>query len=486
MEALWTPGEVGKVDIPPGLVLSYVAEQGKQGSIEWGKGDACEKKSCHGMQKAKVKMDLLLALRQLKDAGESRPFFFRRRVGGADGDSRADPGKEIIADFPSLFDWPSNAVTLVTQFTVGRLPRFERTLREWDGPVSFTIYLTDAIDIVKLEKYLVSSPTILERWQTFALTIVKPDYSVSQEALTLRLRYPINKLRNLALVLAPTHYVLNVDVDFVPSPNMHHLLQSRGVPLIRHGLAGTSSSPTLRRTAIAISAFALSPSYTGEYPSTPSSLAAALYASPPLATLTDPNAGHGPSLPSLLFHLPFLSSPPRPPLPPTQATWSYSITYEPQWEPYYLLHRASHPLYDERFTDQGGDKQSHALVLNALGYEFRMLRDVWFMHPPKGVKVVVASDSEESEEEEDGDEWPSARLIDPEQEERGDDKDHDPSHFNSVAQRDQRRFRYFQDWLPEVQEVWGANVRWPRGAGAREVARGRNFGRGRAGTVFGI
>lgn len=392
----------------------------------------------------------------------------------------------LVLEVPSIHVWPSDAVTLVTQFSISRLARFERTLREWHGPLSIAIYLTDEADISTLISYL--TPTTLERWNKVAVTVVKPDYSISQEALTLRLRYPINRLRNLALSLAPTPYVLVTDADFVPSPHMHSILQTRGVPLIAHSPTTLSSqSPTLHRTAIVISAFALTSSFPSgaAYPSTPSELSSALSSNPPLATLTDPNAGHGPSSPSLLFSLSPVSSLTS----PTDPSWSFPICYEPQWEPYYLLHRASHPLYDERFTDQGGDKQSHALLLNALGYEFRALRGVWFMHPPKGGSGVGGGKTEgetvAGEEDEIDEAWPSARLVDPELEERGEEEDHDPTHFNARAQKDGRRFRYFQDFLPEMEQAWGANVRWPRGCGAGEVANGRSFGRARLGSVFG-
>lgn len=396
----------------------------------------------------------------------------------------------MVLEVPSTYAWPSDAVTLVTQFSISRLARFERTLREWHGPISIAIYLTDEEDLALLEAYL--TPSTLERWSQLAITVVTPNYSISQEALITRLRYPINRLRNLALALAPTSYTLVTDADFVPSPHMHSILQSRGVPLIAESrTTPPSQSPTLRRTAIVISAFALSPLYppSSPYPSTRAELASALLSTPPLASLTDPNAGHGPSSPSLLFSLSPLSSSTH--LDP--PTWSFPICYEPQWEPYYLLHRASHPLYDERFTDQGGDKQSHALLLNALGYEFRALRDVWFMHPPKGGTMVggAAGDGQQGEIDE---AWPSARLVDPEMEERGmaegaegeEDHDHDPTHFNSRAQRDERRFRYFQDYLPEMERTWGLNVRWPRGCGAAQVASGRSFGRARLGAVFGV
>ena len=317
------------------------------------------------------------------------------------------------------------------------------------------------------------SPERSEKWNDVALTIVKPDYSINETALLDRLRYPINRLRNLALDLAPSPYVLVIDVDFVPSPNMHTLLSTRAIPLLIHPSTRNSLSPTLKRTAIVIPTFALTPSFNGTYPSSLSDLASLVIADPPLATLTDANAGHGPTSPSLLFA--HLSSLPRN---STSAevdhSHSYEICYEPQYEPYYVLAKSSHPLYDERFTDQGGDKQAHALLLNALGYSFHVMRDVWVLHPPKTNK----------EEEE----WPAARLIShdgkAEREEEG--LERDGEHFNLGAQRDETRFRYFQNFLPEMEKIWGKSIRWPRGCSARMAAGGRSGKTGIDSTPFGL
>ncbi|GJN89587.1 hypothetical protein Rhopal_002574-T1 [Rhodotorula paludigena] len=372
-------------------------------------------------------------------------------------------------------------ITLVTQLSVSRLDRFERMLQAWDGPISAAVYLVDESDISFLEAYF-SSTALSAAWQRVALVIVKPSYSINETALLTRLRYPINRLRNLAMAQAPSPYTLVIDVDFVPSPHMHSMLSTRAVPLIERPSSRNARSPTLRRTAIVIPTFALSTSFEGPYPNTTADLEALFTSTPPLATLTDANAGHGPTLPSHLFSQ--APSPSR--FGAVDPAASYEICFEPQWEPYYLLARASHPLYDERFTDQGGDKQSHSLLLNALGYDFRVLRDVWVLHPPKTDRKA--------------EEWPAARLVQrggrPERSEadrQGDEDaaaagevdDDDGEHFNLAAQRDETRFRYFQDFLPEMERVWGANVRWPRGCDARVVGR-RTFGRAQARSIFGF
>lgn len=383
--------------------------------------------------------------------------------------SSVDHNRELVLTVPTLYSWsPTGDITLVTQFSISRLSRFERTLAAWDGPMSIAIYLTDHEDIHVLEEHL-SVPENRRRWKKVAVAVVKPSYA--PESLVGRLRYPINRLRNLALALAPTRFTLVIDADFLPSPHMHSHLQNHALPLF-----GATDSSNLHRTAVIISAFALSSSYpiTQPYPSTLSSLSAAIRSGQ--ATLTDRNAGHGPSLPSL-----FLASP------HSSHFSTLEICYEPQYEPYYLLHTPSHLLYDERFTDQGGDKQSHALTLNALGYRFFGLRGAWVMHPPKSSpsstpsrEELVGSDGTRFRrlEEEIDESWPSARLAEAEE--------LDSAHFNAHAQRDEQRYRYFQDFLPEVEKLFGWNVRFPRGCGAGQVASGRMFGRARANSAFGL
>ncbi|KAM0788786.1 hypothetical protein ACM66B_002875 [Microbotryomycetes sp. NB124-2] len=463
-QPLWS-SPLEHVDLPLGAQLSLYSEQSlNQPVVNMLRGDTCTPSSCSEARYGRLGMNVTLGLDQL---------------------ANAVPSDELQLAWPIGNRWRSDAITLVTQLSISRLARFERILANWDGPVSVSIYLTDETDVHALRSHL-KSHAATERWQDVSLTVVKPDYTVSEQALLKRLRYPINKLRNIALKAAATSFVLVVDADFVPSPVMHEVLRTRAVPTIRHAHRA-SGSPTMLKTAIAVSAFTLTADHTGPFPSNTAELSDALNARPPGAQLTDRNAGHGPSMPSLLLATSPFASPSF--TIPTRPWWSYSVCFEPQWEPYYMMHRASHPLYDERFSDQGGDKQSHALLLNALGFEFRVLRDVWFMHPPKssgsGVRDSTSKVSISSAEPEVVDEvderWPSARLVDPDQ-----SLEHDGAHFNFHAQKDERRFRYFQDFLPEMSRAWGGDFRWPRGCDARTVARGRMFGKAGASAVFGL
>ncbi|KDE09047.1 hypothetical protein MVLG_00765 [Microbotryum lychnidis-dioicae p1A1 Lamole] len=281
-ELAWSErGPIRRIEMPFGTRMTFVNSRGLNKTIESNLGDGCEEGSCEGLRRFTVTQDELLALRQL---------------------GKFDSSTRKVVRLPSMFASRLEDITLVTQLSVTRLERFTQTLRIWDAPISLTIYLTEPSDGEILSTFITNLDDELRAaWSKLSLTLVRPSYSTSREALIRRLRYPINELRNHALRLAPTSYLLVLDADFIPSPMMHHHLQVR-VPSLMSHRSETVGSPTQSRQALVISAFALAPSVK-KIPKSFATLYEMLYAmNPPSAYLTDPNAGHGPSLPSLLFH----------------------------------------------------------------------------------------------------------------------------------------------------------------------------------------
>ncbi|GAA5866428.1 hypothetical protein JCM3774_004680 [Rhodotorula dairenensis] len=484
-EPLWESSAVAELDLPPAGVFHFRRRDGSGGRLTAANVSLCHTGACSGWSGMRFDVNLEAGLEHLQ---------------------QSDPASEMLVRLPTVDAPLAGSVTLVTQLSVSRLPRFDRLLDAWNGPVSATVYLVDEDDLEPLSSYLrnLSSPASARpTWSRLTLTILKPSYATDESSMLARLRYPINRLRNLAIEAAASPYILVIDVDFVPSPGMHDNLVRHAIPLIENPYSNSNAaSPTLRRTAVVIPTFALALGFEGEMPTTMDRLEELYGSEPQLAMLTDPNSGHGPTSPARLFHQwrSASSSSQKQQSRRGSSDASYEVCYEPQWEPYYVLHRASHPYYDERFTDQGGDKQSHALVLNALGYSFRVLvgdgagGGVWVMHPPK---TDLASEA-----------WPAARLGAERARAEGTDHaidagdrisateagekglvepDSEREHFNFAAQRDQTRFRYFQDFLPEMERVWGKwTARWPRGCSVELVAAGRFFGRARPRSVFGL
>ncbi|KAI8090323.1 glycosyl-transferase for dystroglycan-domain-containing protein [Gilbertella persicaria] len=110
---------------------------------------------------------------------------------------------------------------------------------------------------------------------------------------------------------------------------------------------------------------------------------------------------------------------------------AYEVCYESQWEPYYVVHRSA-PLYDARFRNQGGDKQSHALHLNAEGYRFMVLRQVFMVHKDHSTFV-----------------WPNGGF--------------------ERSQKATTNWNYFVGFMQEIEGIYGKSARWPRGCSANSI-----------------
>ena len=98
-------------------------------------------------------------------------------------------------------------ITLVTQTTRNKVRHLERALETWGGPVSVAFYAYDAEQLAFFSSYSCADCTI----------------SVVYGGL-LQQAYPINLLRNVALVAAATNLAFVFDTDFLPSPGLHDAL----------------------------------------------------------------------------------------------------------------------------------------------------------------------------------------------------------------------------------------------------------------------
>lgn len=103
---------------------------------------------------------------------------------------------------PAAYD-----VTLVTFGTVDRLNTLHKTLKTWDGLIYVSIYVRKNSELGNIDKFIKSSQHVRERL-TVHLLWASPE---SDE------QFPVNALRNLALVGVPTTHFLYADIDFIPS-----------------------------------------------------------------------------------------------------------------------------------------------------------------------------------------------------------------------------------------------------------------------------
>ncbi|CAG8552450.1 11385_t:CDS:2 [Racocetra persica] len=359
------------IQVPMGMSVVLVT-QDKRLTIPLGFTNCTAQEFCNLVARLDISADLRLALEQIAKI-------------------------KVIHHHRSKLHFLNNDVTLITQFSVNRLERFEQALASWPGPVSVVIYLTNPHDIHTLIDYFKMDKNIY-LYNRVSLTIIKPDYSTDYY-----LKYPINKLRNIGIKTAPTDYIFVMDADFVPTSQLYHIATSTLIPLLLQ-----SPYPT----AFVVPCVALLETYRGKFPNTIPELQSLFRQG--IAYITDPNVGHGPTGTNIfLAHQLYTTLP------------YYEVCYESQWEPYYIISKNA-PLYDERFRNQGGDKQQHAFSLNALGYRFFVLKEHFIYHKDHP-KI----------------DWPDGGLR------RG--------------QLSKDQFNYFQHYIPEMQKIFGINVRWPRG-----------------------
>ena len=106
-------------------------------------------------------------------------------------------------------------VTLVTQLSFDRIYMIEKIIKQWDGPISFAIYLSDT-EVQSLEAKLKEIEELNIR-NNIEIHLVYSDDSIL---------YPMNRLRNIALRYVSTDYVYNLDVDLVPVADAYSTLEN--------------------------------------------------------------------------------------------------------------------------------------------------------------------------------------------------------------------------------------------------------------------
>lgn len=325
----------------------------------------------------------------------------------------------------------------ITHLTVDRLPRLVSLLDSWDGPVVTAIYFALPDDVQLFEQTLATEDgeRLADRLTGI---LVKADFGVGSEVD--RLRYPINRLRNLALRQSAAQFVFVTDVDFVPSAGLASLLRDRAAPFLAQAPA---------KSAIAVPCFIPRDGLGGKQALT-RSLADLLISGD--VRLPDANAGHGPFLTAW-------SSRPKATL--------FELVYESQFEPYLVVGRDECQPYDERFSDQGGDKQSHLMRLNAGGWRFWGMSGAWVVHLPRNDMT---------------DTW----LLDRHLRALGGKSSEQLSRHFSTAQTDENRFRLFEDFVPELATAAGHAFRWPHAPPGVHLNLGRSFGRPWTSASFGL
>jgi hypothetical protein len=242
-----------------------------------------------------------------------------------------------------------NAVTLVTQCSVDRMPQLEAQARGWNGPMSVAIYVqepeTDLPAIAALHERLIATCSSLSMEITLvhSLPDAAGDGGGGEEFSEYDRLYPINTLRNIATDHARTDLLFLLDVDFVPCRKLKKLISTE---LWTKAVGSRARAGELT----VIPAFEITPDVA--MPSEQAEVLAQVAAGSAEAFHVGRfPAGHQPTDFNRW----------------ASATARYEVDYRECFEPYVIGSRSSLPRYDERFKGYGMNKVQHLYACHSRG-----------------------------------------------------------------------------------------------------------------------
>ncbi|CAH8501160.1 unnamed protein product [Heterobilharzia americana] len=239
-----------------------------------------------------------------------------------------------------------NHVSLVSQLTFDRLHRLEELSMKWLGPISLALYLTDREATLLVE--FVTNSKILQNRTNIGYHIVYVDGKF----------YPINTLRNIAIRYSITEFIFHIDIDFIPQANM---IQRAETSILEHLIQNNKS----QNICLVVPAFETFKNHLS-LPETKENLLKSWEIGEILPFRHEIwSAGH---------------------MSTNYSHWkSVNMNYEVQWsadyEPYVIISRYA-VNFDESFIGFGWNKASYIMALDALGYKFIVLANVFLIHLP--------------------------------------------------------------------------------------------------------
>ncbi|XP_046841650.1 LARGE xylosyl- and glucuronyltransferase 2-like isoform X2 [Xenia sp. Carnegie-2017] len=240
-------------------------------------------------------------------------------------------------------------VTLVAQLSMDRLQMIEAIFKQWSGPISFALYLSDAearqfLDYAQFSYVLNSRKNV-----AYHLVFKEGTF------------YPVNALRNVALSQVKTPYVFLCDIDFLPVTSLYDYLRK----MIRQ--------TDMNKKALVVPAFETL-RYKMSVPKTKAEL------------LSKMDEG---LLYTFRYHVW-----PKGHAPTNYGKWRtaikpYKALWEEDFEPYIVV-KKDVEKYDSRFIGFGWNKVSHIMELAVQGYEFFVLPNAFIVHLPHGPSFDIA------------------------------------------------------------------------------------------------
>lgn len=233
-------------------------------------------------------------------------------------------------------------ITLLAHLSMDRLQILESLAQHWEGPMSISLYASDA-EAQQFSRYS-SKSDVLSKRGNIGVHIVYKDGDL----------YPVNYLRNIALEQVQTTYVFLSDIDFLPMTGLYAYLRN------------IVSATDLQKKAVVVPAFEAF-QYKFNFPPTKEILINMLD-SGKLDTFRQNvwPAGHAPT------NFDKWKS----------ATKNYMVEWKTDFEPYILVKRQDLPYYDMRFVGFGWNKVSHIMELHAAGYKFVVAANGFIIHMP--------------------------------------------------------------------------------------------------------
>ncbi|XP_034249962.1 LARGE xylosyl- and glucuronyltransferase 1-like isoform X2 [Thrips palmi] len=243
-------------------------------------------------------------------------------------------------------------VTLVTQLSMDRLQMVELLCQHWEGPISLTLYLSDA-EAQQFLLYALSSQLLSSR-KNIGFHIVYKEGNF----------YPVNLLRNVGLQQVDTPYVFLSDVDFLPMYGLYSTLKK----------SIQSQKLQNEKKALVIPAFETQ-RYRITFPQNKADLLHML----DMGTLF-----------TFRYHVWTKGHAPTNFAKWRTATTPYKVLWEADFEPYIAVRASDIPEYDTRFVGFGWNKVSHIMELEALGFQWVVLPNAFVVHMPHAPSFDIA------------------------------------------------------------------------------------------------
>ena len=123
---------------------------------------------------------------------------------------------------PRNMEMRNISVSLLTQSSISRLRTLDVTCQRWKSPIIVVVVVSDPIDAGNaklLQDYLA-------KWADTCRQIQVIIYHLDNATEGKPEAYPINALRNIALEAVSTSHILMIDVDFIPSQGLDHMIKS--------------------------------------------------------------------------------------------------------------------------------------------------------------------------------------------------------------------------------------------------------------------